>query len=189
VAEVDGELLQAFPNAIRAEASEVLSALPEPRHQTSTSTIGRVLVEGAPVSIPSRIYYPELAPAASRLTVRQTAILNWLYTRHHDGHVREAALRRAGPPTETWMVPFATQLLGEYVIEILNVLNDTFTEECRGVVAQNLTENVPFLMLTRARMTSYWDCYYRFDFPNRQNYIGERLMKRLESWASPLSNA
>lgn len=35
-----------------------------------------------------------------------------LYTRHHDGHVRQRHLARIIEVTDSWIVPFVVQLIG-----------------------------------------------------------------------------
>lgn len=42
-----------------------------------------------------------------------------MFTRHHDGYVRQEWAREVVPVAEPWVVPFMVQLLGEYVVEIV----------------------------------------------------------------------
>jgi hypothetical protein len=113
---------------------------------------------------------------------RHRVIVDWLYTRHHDGRVRESALRRAMPARELWMVPFAVQLIGEYVIEILMSVDELLTDANAELFGNFVSENPEFLRLTRSRAVSYWNCYYRDRFPHQEEYVGERVLRRLEGW-------
>ena len=52
------------------------------------------------------------------------AILSCVYSRHHDGYVREKYLRRLLTLTHPWVAPFVFQLVGEYVDEIIQLIAD-----------------------------------------------------------------
>ena len=58
------------------------------------------------------------------LTNLQKEILSSLYTRHHDGFVRERHLRQLLGVDEPWLPPFVIRLLGEYVVEICELIAD-----------------------------------------------------------------
>jgi hypothetical protein len=85
-----------------------------------------------------------------------------LTTRHHSGFVRERMLREIlkGDPLPG-IYTFAIQLLGEYVIEILEVLwtrrDLLHSEQCVAF----LNDNPRFVALTKKRIVSYWHCYFR----------------------------
>jgi hypothetical protein len=176
--------MQAFPSELEADVLTVVAILPETRTALSVSYIGPVTLAGQPIQIPARLYHPEPPPAdVDRLSPRQALILGCLYTRNHDGYVRERALREIIASHEPWVTPFVVQLLGEYVIQILYLLDQQLTEEHRPVYSAFLAENSAFFELTRQRVISYWDCYYRGEFPRRRDeYVGMRLLRRLESW-------
>ena len=53
------------------------------------------------------------------LTARQRLILGCIFTRHHNGYVRQQWMRAVVPHAEPWVVPFVLALLGEYVVEIV----------------------------------------------------------------------
>jgi hypothetical protein len=42
-------------------------------------------------------------------------------------------------------------------------------------------------LTTRQRVVSYWQCYYRYDFPRRDQYPGSRVLARFESWMGELA--
>lgn len=52
-----------------------------------------------------------LAPSAR-------TVLDCLFTKHHDGYVREKYLRAVINAQFAWVPPFVIQLLGEYVVQI-----------------------------------------------------------------------
>ena len=41
-----------------------------------------------------------------------------LYSRHHDGRIRQAALQSIVRADQDWTAPFIVQLASEYVVEI-----------------------------------------------------------------------
>jgi len=57
--------------------------------------------------------------------------------------------------------PYVIQLVGEYVIEIVNVVRENLGCLRQKTYARFVSENPCFITLTRRRATSYWNCYYR----------------------------
>lgn len=84
----------------------------------------QVEVQGGVIAIPYRIYHGEPRPKAERsLSATQQVILHCLYSRHHDGYVRQRHLEQIVGEGDPWVVPVVMQLAGEYVLEILDVIN------------------------------------------------------------------
>jgi hypothetical protein len=91
----------------------VLPGRPQPTSEPIQQTYHverRLTVGGEPVHIPSRIYHDPMAPSdvltALFLKPVQRTILACLYTRHHDGRVRQNWLRTIAASTEPWVAPF-----------------------------------------------------------------------------------
>ena len=74
-------------------------------------------------------------------------------------------LRRLFPSADAWVAPFVVQLLGEYVLEIVQLLAAHLDDLKAEPYKQFIVENPGFLSLTKQRMISYWDCYYRRQYP------------------------
>ena len=55
---------------------------------------------------------------------------------------------------QPWSMPFLVQLVGEYVIEILDQIETAFDRIDPMVVAPFVRENPSFMHLTRARVVS-----------------------------------
>src|SRR5262245_55902502 len=105
--------LAAFPSSIRPAVAKVTAELPTPTLEPA----GRftVLVEGEPVTIPERIYFPELPPEiTSRWGQVERNVYACLYSRHHDGYTRQRHLRILVKLSEPWVAPFVVRLIGEY---------------------------------------------------------------------------
>ncbi|MGE7767412.1 hypothetical protein [Peribacillus sp. NPDC096540] len=87
------ELLKAFPTELEEDAIRVLSMINQ-TNKLDFSYCFEVNFKGSKLNIPERIYYNE--PSLSQynsLTDRQQIVLNCLFTRHHDGFVREENLK------------------------------------------------------------------------------------------------
>jgi len=178
-------MLGAFPSFLGPVVASAISVLPAPLHPPSEGDVGPVSVSGEVIRIPHRIYNPVLSdPLRRSLSSSERSIIDWLYTRHHDGLVREASLRSAVPVREEWMAPFAVQLIGEYVVEILVVLEELLTDEQTRVMQGWAAVNPDFMDLTRARVASYWNCHYRTRFPRLDEYVGSRLLHQIGAGGS-----
>ncbi|WUQ01801.1 hypothetical protein OHT52_20295 [Streptomyces sp. NBC_00247] len=126
-----------------------------------------VVVLGRDVMIPVRLYSDEPPPeAVSALPPRQRQLLHCLYSRHHDGRVRQRHLEEIVGSADPWVVPYVVQLAGEYVVEILVVLRDSLRDldvpgsELRLAHGRFLVENPEFFARTQRRIVSYWSCYH-----------------------------
>ncbi|NOX30789.1 MAG: hypothetical protein GXP35_12200 [Actinobacteria bacterium] len=113
--------------------------------------------------IPARIHNEEPGDDVRRsLGVIERSIFDCVYSRHHNGRVRERAIRRLllSEQNFSWTVPYAVRLLGEYVVEIAAAIDtmlpldwDSAREASFGKFA---AMNPKFVALTEARATSYW---------------------------------
>ena len=172
-----GSIAKGFPAEIASEVRGVSVALPDSPYPPA-GNIGPLRMRGEVIQIPHRIYQDEPDSPSPRGTIQET-IVACVYTRHHDGAVRQRSLERLFPSLEYWVAPFVVQLVGEYVIEIVEVLA-RHAEQLRGEPYQQfVAENPEFLRLTNARMVSYWDCYYRERFPQLNEYVGTRVLEAL----------
>ena len=81
------------------------------------------------------------------------------------------------------------QPAGEYVVEIVADIVQGLPELAvpgTGSAARYgrfLVENEEFLDLTRQRVASYWNCYYRSHYFIRADYPGFRLLSSLRAAA------
>ena len=146
-----------------------------------------VQIDGESLVIPCRVYNPEPADrAVASLPDLQQVILHCIYTRHHDGFVRQKHLEHAVRPDYPWVAPFIVQLVGEYVLEIVITIQQALTEldepgsPVRETYGRFLAQNPSFFALTRQRVISYWDCYYQNQFP-QDAYPGFALIASLQA--------
>lgn len=99
-----------------------------------------------------------------------------LYTRHHNGYIREIAIISLMQKFPNESVPFIVQLLGEYVIEIHLRITEEITSEQRIWIHEFLKENPRFAQTIRSRVASYWDCYYKWQYLKLKDYPAYRLL-------------
>jgi hypothetical protein len=157
----------------------------ESRHNPTEHGIGHdaVLVGDSLVDIPYRIYSAEpTTGAACALPDKARLVLACLYTRHHDGRVRERWLPSLLQSGEPWVPPFVVQLLGEYVVQIADRIAQSLPDLDGAACRRFAAANPPFLDLTCRRVVSYWACYYRgrHRFAEYPNF---RVLDTLGLWA------
>ena len=185
-------LLRAFPSLARAAAHQAVDLVPPADysptgmiHETNNAIWPAVTFLGEHLEIPDRIYNTFPARAFKHLAPLSRAAAGCIYTRHHDGRVRQHGLELALSADADWSAPFVVQLLGEYVVEICidveKLLADgsmTHPDAVRGL-HHFADSNPAFMALTRARATSYWSAYYRADFPHVDTYPAIRVLDQI----------
>jgi len=154
-------LAAAFPADLRADVITVVDAMPP--GQFAAAKPFTLSIDGEVVAIPERIYNAPLPDSAvERLSVSQQSIAHCLYSRHHSGYVRQASIERVRAVDRVWVAPFVVRLLGEYVIEIVDVIGEALaTFSHLSTHRRFAAENPRFMRRTAAQATSYWNCYYR----------------------------
>jgi hypothetical protein len=86
---------------------------------------------------------------------------------------------------EYWITPYLLQLLGEYVYEILEVLDKCINDKNIGNYKRFVKENPKYWQQTESRMISYWDCYYRrIKSKDLKNYLGRQIADRINKNSS-----
>ncbi|MEY9969466.1 hypothetical protein ABIA33_007554 [Streptacidiphilus sp. MAP12-16] len=187
-------LVSAFPAALGVEAAELVALLSPARIPVHEAFA--VVVGGEVLVIPGRMYADEPEPGVvAGLSPVQLLQLACLYTRHHDGYVRQRHLRQIIGRTEPWVVPFVVQLLGEYVLEILNDLAQGLRDlgvpgsELRRAFGRFVVENPEFFARTERRVVSYYSCYHRWHYADFSSYPLSALLDALRTAAGEQAGA
>lgn len=181
------EFRSAFPASLTLPVTRVTARLGPPEVIGPVGAV-RVVVDGEALSIPGRIYFdPGCLAESQGLPAVEQLILTCLFSRHHDGYVREECLRAIVGRPEPWVAPFVIQLLGEYVLEIADVIRSNLPALAPATYAAFVAANSPFMALTRRRATSYWNCYFRQRFPDRVGLASLEALDHLESLATTAS--
>jgi hypothetical protein len=189
-------LLNAFPQTLKKDVESVLDILPFEVNDVKLCDgkihkvenlihldFQTVLLEGEHLSIPNRLYFnePELEKE-QKLTNSQKVILNCIYLRHHNGFVRQNRLEKINS-NEYWITPFTFKLLGEYIFEILEVLDGQFDNNKLENYKRFAIENPKYYQQTESRMISYWNEYYRRRFPKLRLYLGRIIFDHIKTKA------
>ncbi|MGX1636205.1 hypothetical protein [Streptomyces sp. CBG31] len=161
---------QAFPARLAEDVRRAAAFVPESRPGPAEPF--RVVVTGESVDIPSRVYDEEPGECPGPgLTGTQRLILHCLYSRHHDGHVRQRHLEALLPAAEPWVVPYVIQQAGEYVREIQEAIRRGLPgiavphSPQRRLYGAFIVRNAEFFARTERRAVSYWACYHRAEYP------------------------
>jgi hypothetical protein len=177
------QLLKAFPKELEDDLIKVLSII----NQTSKLDFSHsfeVIFYGNKLSIPERIYYNEPSVTEfNSLTKKQQIIVNCLYTRHHNGFVREENLKKIIRlcNEHNWIIPYLIRITGEYVMEILQDIKANLEMIDKGLIKDFIAKNPTFYNTTVSRVVSYWNCYYRNKYPNKEDYVGFEIIKYFNS--------
>ncbi|MEU0672805.1 hypothetical protein ABZ330_07910 [Streptomyces sp. NPDC006172] len=182
-------MLAAFPADLTADAEAAAAVMPASRLRPVEPS--PVVVQGSQVWIPGRLYNDEPpTQAPESLSPRQHLLLHCLYTRHHDGRVRQRHLAEIVASTEPWVIPFVVQSAGDYVLEILvdlrDALRDLATPDTRRALAygQFIMANPAFFARAERRVVSHWNCHYRHAYTTFHGYPGSTLIALLRSAAT-----
>jgi hypothetical protein len=113
---------RAFPAYLATEVESVIQVLSDYQSLPPSDTFASV-VQGERIEIPYRVYYREsqVLKCAERLGI-QGRIAQCLGTRHHDGFLREKCLKQVIAVDEAWVAPFIAKLVGEYILQIIQII-------------------------------------------------------------------
>ncbi|MBB2951221.1 hypothetical protein [Sphingobacterium sp. JUb56] len=189
------KLKKLFPEFLCSDVEKVLAIMPlaepiygdpyEQRYKVKNGIHGKLtdiqLTTGEVICLISRIYFAEPSvELENELTETQKQILNCIYSRHHNGYIREKRLKYLFGFDHEWVIFFKLQLLGEYVIEILFELDKHITDSSINQYKQLIFNNIKYWDQTKSRVASYWNEYYRYpNYKKIEDYIGYKIMKRI----------
>jgi hypothetical protein len=165
------DLLRAFPSNVREDVLAVVSVLPVNPHGGRSF---KVCVNRETIEIPTRVYHNTASIGMRKLSGTQRHLLSCILTRHHDGSVRQNHLEQIISCTHPWVPAYVIQLLGEYVVEIQQLIEARLKDLEPSVYRTFFLANPEFLALTEQRVISYWDCFYRTR--KRDDYVGFRVL-------------
>ncbi|RLU07402.1 hypothetical protein CS078_10310 [Pseudomonas prosekii] len=180
---------RAFPSRLERETKALDQVMGRFRQvRLATDRFIQVSVGKDELFIPYRIYDQDYEGIFAHLTETQSILYSCLLTRHHDGYVRQRHLERVISIREAWVVPFVMQLTGEYVIQIIETVEAHLPTLDPELYGRFVRDNQAYFHTTRARMISYWDCYYRGRHPSQFDYAGFRLFSKFASLGTVLIN-
>ena len=168
-----------FPKTIQQEVLEVLKILPWKAaisHDIADNGFTYTLGDGE-ICFPARIYFHEPSERKIQsLTKQQQNILHCIYSRHHNGFVREKHISELlAEDISEWAIPYVVKICDEYVVEILKMVYENLKEKDTSRIKQFCADNYAAFCKSYNRMISYWNEYYRNDCCEFKNYIGRKL--------------
>jgi hypothetical protein len=174
-------ILRCFPSELHDKVRKVTRILAIEKGGCIHAASYTVKFHGETLEFPHRVYFNEPRNTLEKhLNEEEQVILDCIFLRHHNGYIRQRRLERIIDKTHPYIVPFTFQLLGECVKEILMVVDDHINERTIDDYLQFIKENKKYAEQTRNRMISYWDLYYRIEYPKRKRYIGQKTFDRLK---------
>lgn len=172
-----------FPHFLVDEINH-LNDLLELETNLSDSYVYDVILNNEKLKIPYRTYVNlPTEELFQSLSIRQQQVVSCLLTRHHNGFVREQNLKRIILIQEPWAVPFISQLIGEYVVEILFEISDNLVHLDINEFNKFFNDNREFFIRTKQRVRSYWNCYYKDEYKEFEEYIGNRVITYFEGYS------
>ena len=129
------------------------------------------------VKIPYRIYFNE-PQNIKNLNNIQMDILCCIYSRHHNGFIRQKYIEKIVDSKNYWVTPFFVQLFGEYIYEIMEIFNEYLNVNMDNCM-KFIYENQEYWEKTKNRMISYWNEFYRGKYPEFNKYLGKEIIKKI----------
>ena len=177
-----------FPTSLAADVRAVMDIIPEAAHPVHVYEAVTAWVSGDSVTIPNRVYFPLPSQKdVASLDRIQTCVLNAIYSRHHDGYVREAHVASLCRCEEPWAMPYIALLLSEYVIEIAEAIEQSGGPDLALMRAFS-ADNPDLCRLISKRMVTYWSMYYRRSSPVFREYLFYRLGQEYGLWAERVAH-
>lgn len=175
-------LKSAFPSALAEEVCTILRDTTVNEDYDHAPYIPfSVKVRGEIIVIPQRIYLSQNVRGIDSLSHLQKDIIYCYFTRNHNGFVRERYLRTIILSNKSWVMPYVIRLIGEYVIEILQVIYENIESMDMGLYREFVQENPEFYEKTKKQVVSYWSCYYRNRYKQRNSYVGFKIIEKIEN--------
>lgn len=192
-------LKKAFPTKLGKEVENVIKVLPIDNHKIKLingqihevdnlihSNEYEVKLNSEKLMIPYRLYFDEPKESdENKLNETEKEILNCIYLRHHNGYLREKRLKNLLTSNSEFVIPFTIQLLGEYVFEILETLNNHLNESNLDLYHKFMKENPKYWQITESRVGSYWNVYYRYKFRKFKKYLGYEIIQKIKRKRTP----
>jgi hypothetical protein len=170
-------LQAAFPFCLEDDINKVARLLSRETHDARIYTVNYHM-NGVEICFPYRIYFTSNPESiVGSLSDQQKMILYCIYSRHHNGFVREKCIRLLlSMNYDEWTIPFIVKICDEYVIQILEIVYTRLQEQDTEHIKNFCLENHEESLKSYDRMVSYWNEYYRgYECRPISHYIGYKL--------------
>lgn len=183
---------QGFPIELCEDVAKVEKIITAGKYNNVSGGVSEKKIEyvlnGNVIEFPYRVYFLDSSnETLNTLTCRQQMVLHCIYSRSCDGFVREKHLRALLlMEYEVWAIPYIVKICDEYVVEILEMTYAILKEQNTDCFKAFCRENNKSFCKSYARMTSYWNEFYRDKYSHFYKYIGKKLFKELFGYSRTL---
>ena len=172
-------LCNPFPRQYQQQTAYIKKLLMQP--ELCSDDCFSAVVEGERLAIPSRVYHACNKNMFKGLLMLESQIAACFFSRHHNGYVREECLsfllRPAALPA--FVLPYLLKLAEEYVVELVEMLWKHFSLLSIEALTRFVLDNPKWMPLMYQRCVSYWNCYYRRQYPHLKDYPGIVIFNEL----------
>lgn len=175
-------ILSAFPRSLECDIRSIFDILSLKTELYNGKTF-EIKINDESIHIPERIYYEEPKETEEmKLSYLQRQIIECVFTRHHDGYVRQKRLNNIFKrrTVQKWVIPYIIRLSGEYIVEIIEDIYSNIHLIPVNELKEFINKNQKFVVTTKGRIASYWGEYY-MRYIKRNDYMGFTLENYLES--------
>lgn len=173
-------LAESFPASLRTDAMRAAERVSKAIADVQWTERFELNVGEEVVAIPARLRFEVWNRGIDGPTDVIRLMTRCLETRSNDGYQRQRANMDLLANPQPWSAPFIVDLIGSYVIEILDDIYREMSPDGLAILAGSIADNPRRWERTKKRVTSYWDVYYRMRF-SRPEYVGFKLIEALEA--------
>ncbi|MDR1218169.1 MAG: hypothetical protein LBK73_01000 [Treponema sp.] len=183
-------LLNSFPKELHNDAINVFEILPHNenvfincynenyiKNDLIHNNVETVKLNNDIIKIPCRIYFYE-PKNIENLNNIQKGIVCCVYSRHHNGFVRQKYIQKMVDNKNYWVTPFFVQLFGEYIYEIMEIFDEYLNINMDNCI-KFINENQKYWEKIKNRMISCWHEYYRRKYPEFNKYLGKEILEKI----------
>ncbi len=185
------EATRAFPSSIAIPNAELINDLAATASLPVWDDPDLVELGQEVLLMPPRLYYSAaVVDAAMSLTGDRAIVAACLGTKSNDGYLRQRSIETLVANPRDWSIPYLVDALGDYVLEILQVMDGRVPGELESKYAEYLVANEERFLRRCRRCVSYWNEFDRFRsrrlYPDWDSYPGARLIVDLFAAARAL---
>lgn len=173
------KIIYGFPKELHDDVLTVLKVIPKKAYVPKDISyyVSTYILSSGEIHLPGQVYFyePTIEDMYS-LTERQQTILHCIYSRSHDGYMREKHITAIlSTDLPEWTLPYIVKVCEESVIDILKVVYASLEGKDTEQIKQFCANNYESFYQSYNRMISYWNAFYRNDCYEYKDYIGRKL--------------
>ena len=179
--QISNRIRNSFPKELSQEVNTIIELLLYENNNMLNGLFSNdninIVINSNLVSIPCRIYFDE-PKNTTKLNEGEKNILNGIYSRHDNGFVRQKYIEKMIENKNYWVTPFFIQLFGEYIYRIIEIFNEYLTNNLDNCI-RFINENQKYWRKIESKVASYWNEYYREEYPVYSKYLGKEIINKI----------